>query len=131
MASLQICHSILDFSVKNGKFPSLTPLSNTEMQGFSVRNLQRMKQCAHLYPDLAITPQAVAQLPWEHISLLIQSIKSDSIRKWYAEQTIKSIEVVSGLQICQFKSPCSTATFGDAISFNTGISLLKMTNLQA
>jgi predicted nuclease of restriction endonuclease-like (RecB) superfamily len=61
-----------------------------EMQGFSVRNLQRMKQFAHLYPDLAITPQAVAQLPWGHISLLIQSIKSDLIRKWYAEQTIKN-----------------------------------------
>jgi predicted nuclease of restriction endonuclease-like (RecB) superfamily len=34
-----------------------------EMQGFSVRNLQRMKQFAQLYPDLLITPQAVAQLP--------------------------------------------------------------------
>lgn len=44
-----------------------------EMQGFSKRNLQRMRQFAQLYPDLQIAPQAVAQLPWGHISLLIHN----------------------------------------------------------
>lgn len=42
-----------------------------EMQGFSVRNIYRMKQFAQLYPDLLILPQPVANLPWGHISLLI------------------------------------------------------------
>lgn len=36
-----------------------------EMQGFSVRNLQRMKQFATLYPSQPITTQAVSQLPWK------------------------------------------------------------------
>lgn len=61
-----------------------------EMQGFSVRNLQRMRQFAQLYPDLLITPQAVAQLPWGHISLLISSVKDTGRREWYAQQTIKN-----------------------------------------
>lgn len=61
-----------------------------EMQGFSVRNLQRVRQFAQLYPDLAIAPQAVAQLPWGHISLLIHAVKDSSIREWYAQQTIKN-----------------------------------------
>ena len=61
-----------------------------EMRGFSVRNLQRMKQFATLYPDLQITTQAVSQLPWGHITRLIQMIKNDSQREWYAQQTIKN-----------------------------------------
>jgi predicted nuclease of restriction endonuclease-like (RecB) superfamily len=61
-----------------------------EMQGFSVRNLQRIKQFAQLYPDLLITPQAVAQLPWGHVSLLIHAIKDKLTREWYAQQTIKN-----------------------------------------
>lgn len=61
-----------------------------EMQGFSVRNLQRMRQFAQLYPDLAIAPQAVAQLPWGHIALLIHTIKDKQIREWYAQQAIKN-----------------------------------------
>ena len=58
-----------------------------EMRGFSVRNLQRMKQFATLYPDLQITTQAVSQLPWGHITRLIQMIKNDSHKEWYSPQT--------------------------------------------
>lgn len=61
-----------------------------EMQGFSVRNFQRIRQFTQLYPDLLITPQAVAQLPWGHISLLIHAVKDKFTREWYAQQTIKN-----------------------------------------
>lgn len=64
--------------------------ANPGMQGFSVRNLQRMKQFAKLYPKLAIAPQPVAQLPWGHISFLIHAVKDDLVRTWYAEQAIKN-----------------------------------------
>lgn len=60
------------------------------MQGFSVRNLQRMKQFSTLYADISITTQAVPQLPWGHIVRLIQMVKDDSMREWYAQQTIKN-----------------------------------------
>ena len=61
-----------------------------EMQGFSVSNLQRMKQFATRYSLLSITAQAVPQLPWGHIIRLMQMIKDDAEREWYAQQTIKN-----------------------------------------
>ncbi len=61
-----------------------------EMSGLSVRNLQRMKQFATLYPNTPITTQAVSQLPWGHIARLMQLIKDDTKRNWYAEQTTKN-----------------------------------------
>ena len=53
-----------------------------EMQGFSVRNLQRMKQFAALYPRLSITTQAVPQLPWGHVVRLMQMVKDGAEREW-------------------------------------------------
>lgn len=61
-----------------------------QMQGLSVRNLQRMKQFATLYPDLSITTQAVSQLPWGHITRLMQMVKNSIERDWYAQQAIKN-----------------------------------------
>lgn len=61
-----------------------------EMQGFSVSNLQRMKKFAALYPSFSITAQAVPQLPWGHIVRLMQMVKDENAREWYAVQTIKN-----------------------------------------
>lgn len=61
-----------------------------EMQGFSVTNLKRMRLFAQAYPDFEIRAQAVPQLPWGHIVRLMQMIKDDSQREWYAAQTIKN-----------------------------------------
>jgi predicted nuclease of restriction endonuclease-like (RecB) superfamily len=60
-----------------------------ETRGFSVRNLRRMRQFAAHFPDITIMPQAVAQLPWGHISLLIHKINDKNEFAWYAEQTIE------------------------------------------
>ncbi len=61
-----------------------------EMQGFSVRNLQRMKQFAALYSREAITTQAVSQLPWGHITRLMQMVKDEARREWYIQQVIEN-----------------------------------------
>lgn len=61
-----------------------------EMQGFSVTNLKRMRLFAQAYPDLQIGAQAVPQLPWGHIVRLMQMVKSNIEREWYAQQTIKN-----------------------------------------
>ena len=53
-----------------------------ETSGFSVRNLQRMRQFSANYPNFEILPQAVAQLPWGHISVLIHKVKDDTARCW-------------------------------------------------
>lgn len=61
-----------------------------EMQGFSKRNLENMRGFASLYPKLEFAKQAVSQLPWGHIVRLIQTIKDNQEREWYAQQTIKN-----------------------------------------
>ncbi len=46
-----------------------------------------MSQFSSLYPK-SITKQAVSQLPWGHIVVLMQQVKDDKIREWYAQNTI-------------------------------------------
>jgi len=60
-----------------------------EMQGFSVTTLKRMRLFAEQYPHFEKGAQAVHQLPWGHIVVLIHKIKSDSTRDWYADQSIQ------------------------------------------
>lgn len=83
-----------------------------ELKGFSERNLKLMVQFAGEYPDLfAIGPRAVAQLdeaprpgeigqlpvaqmvfsqiPWAHNLQLIQKVKDQPTRLWYARQTLE------------------------------------------
>lgn len=61
-----------------------------EMQGFSKRNLEHIRRFATLYPTIEFAKQAVSQLPWGHIVRLMQMIKDQNIREWYATQTIKN-----------------------------------------
>lgn len=60
-----------------------------EMQGFSKRNLEYMRRFAQLYPQIEFAKQPVSQLPWGHIVRLMQMVKNDVEREWYAQQTIK------------------------------------------
>jgi len=59
------------------------------LKGFSLRNLKYMCQFALTYPVGLIGQQAVAQLPWGHIVLLIQKVKGGSLRDWYVDQAIE------------------------------------------
>lgn len=59
------------------------------MKSFSRRNLFHMRQLAQIYPGDGFVKQAVSQLPWGHIILLIQKVKEGVAREWYAEQTIQ------------------------------------------
>jgi predicted nuclease of restriction endonuclease-like (RecB) superfamily len=60
-----------------------------ETSGFSIRNLRRMRQFAARFPNIVIMPQAVAQLPWGHLALLVHKIKDDKEFTWYADQAIE------------------------------------------
>ncbi|PHM65837.1 YhcG family protein [Xenorhabdus sp. KJ12.1] len=68
-----------------------------EIKGFSERNLKRMLRFYREYSlsseietaaNGAIVPQPVAQLPWGHNILLIEKIKDQTERFWYAEQVL-------------------------------------------
>lgn len=82
-----------------------------EVKGFSERNIRLMLQFYRAYPQLlgpdgefvqpavAQLPQGanssaflqplVAQLPWAHNMLLLQALKDDATRVWYAKQTLQ------------------------------------------
>ena len=61
-----------------------------EMQGFSMTNLKRMRLFAKEYPDFTIGAQAVHQLPWGHVVVLLHRVTDKTRRHWYAMQTIQN-----------------------------------------
>jgi predicted nuclease of restriction endonuclease-like (RecB) superfamily len=56
--------------------------------GFSGRNLNYMRAFAEAWHDEAIVQQLVAQLPWGHNILLLQKLKSETARGWYAKEAV-------------------------------------------
>jgi predicted nuclease of restriction endonuclease-like (RecB) superfamily len=61
-----------------------------EMTGISARNLAYMRSCAEAWPDESILQQVAAKLPWGHIMVLIDAVKSAVERDWYARQAIQN-----------------------------------------
>lgn len=53
-----------------------------EMQGSSVTNLKRMRLFALEYLDFEKGAQAVHQLPWGHLVVLLHRAKEKSLRHW-------------------------------------------------
>lgn len=60
------------------------------MTGLSTRNMLYMKQFAEAYPDLTITQQVAAKIPWGHNMVLIDRIKNVKERLWYAYKTVEN-----------------------------------------
>lgn len=54
-----------------------------DMRGFSGRNLRYMAAAARAWPD-PIGQQPVAQLPWGHITVLVDRLHHQAERDWYA-----------------------------------------------
>lgn len=59
------------------------------IKGFSSRNLKYMRAFAQSYPDKQIVQQVVAQIPWGHNIVLLNSIKDEKKRIWYIQRTIE------------------------------------------
>jgi predicted nuclease of restriction endonuclease-like (RecB) superfamily len=60
------------------------------VQGFSRANLYRMRAFYLNYPDQdQIVAQAVRQLPWGHNVVLMQRVKDENERLWYAQQILE------------------------------------------
>ena len=56
-------------------------------RGFEVQNLRRMVQFSQSFPDLAIVASLMRQLTWTHFLQLLP-VKTDSARRYYAQQSI-------------------------------------------
>ena len=61
-----------------------------EMKGLSARNLVYMQTFAKNYPNFEITQQAVAQIPWGHICVIMDKVSDYDQRFWYAQKTIEN-----------------------------------------
>lgn len=61
-----------------------------EIIGFSERNLWRMKSFYERYKEFSILPPSVAELPWTHNYILLEKIKNNEERLWYAEECLKN-----------------------------------------
>lgn len=60
-----------------------------DSRGFSPRNLIYMRSFARAWPSFdSIAQQAVAQLPWGHIAVLLDKLDDPELRDWYAEQAV-------------------------------------------
>lgn len=72
-------------------------LTFSDMKGFSLRNLTYMRRFYESYPDFysnypdfTILQQPVAKLPWGHNILLMDKLKSNEERLWYAKKAIEN-----------------------------------------
>lgn len=60
------------------------------VEGFSPRNLERMRAFYRAYPEEAeFAAQPVSQIPWGHNIILLQKIKDPAQRLWYAQWTLE------------------------------------------
>jgi len=60
------------------------------MKGLSSRNLKYMRQFAYLYPNRIIVQEVLAQLTWYHIITLMDKVKNEKEKLWYANQIIQN-----------------------------------------
>jgi len=60
-----------------------------EMKGFSPRNLKYMRAFAETYPEEPIVQGVLAQITWYHNIALMEKLKSQVERLWYAQKTVE------------------------------------------
>lgn len=61
-----------------------------EATGYSPRNLARMRKFYDTYKDISNLPMALAKLPWSFNCLLIDKVKEENKRIWYAEKCLEN-----------------------------------------
>ncbi|MGY8525657.1 PDDEXK nuclease domain-containing protein [Paracidovorax citrulli] len=60
-----------------------------DMKGFSPRNLKYMRALAEAWPEQEFVQQAAAQLPWFHLCTLLDKVKTNELREWYASAAVE------------------------------------------
>jgi predicted nuclease of restriction endonuclease-like (RecB) superfamily len=71
-----------------------------DMKGFSVRNLEGMRQWYRFWAtDAAIALQLVAQIPWGHNLTIVAKIKNTDEAMFYVQKTIGVSEYMIAQQL--------------------------------
>jgi len=61
-----------------------------DMKGFSRSNLKYMRAFAEAWPDFQIGQQVLANLPWTQNVALLEKLKDETQRLWYAQQSLEN-----------------------------------------
>jgi len=61
-----------------------------DLSGFSRRNLNYMRNLYNFFGENEKVPQAVAQIPWGHIRLILDKIKNTKEADFYIQKTIEN-----------------------------------------
>lgn len=61
-----------------------------EMSGFSPRNIKYMRKFADSWPDFEIVQRVVAQIPWRTNISLMDKLRDEESRIWYAYKVIEN-----------------------------------------
>lgn len=64
-------------------------ISFPEMKGFSSRNLKYMRKFAECWTDYEFVQRTVAQIPWRSNIVLMDKLKDEASRIWYAEKVLE------------------------------------------
>ena len=60
-----------------------------DMRGFSRSNLYAMRKLARTWPRDAVVQQAVGQLPWGHVTVLLDKLTTSEDREFYAAAAVE------------------------------------------
>jgi predicted nuclease of restriction endonuclease-like (RecB) superfamily len=60
-----------------------------DMSGLSTRNLVYMQTFASAWPELEVTQQVVAQIPWGQNVVILDKLADVETRLWYAQQVVE------------------------------------------
>ncbi|MBF0192835.1 MAG: DUF1016 family protein [Magnetococcales bacterium] len=61
-----------------------------EMKGFSSRNLKYMRAFAEAWSEAEFVQEVLAQLPWYHQLALLDKLRTEAERRWYAAKAIEN-----------------------------------------
>ena len=65
-------------------------LAFPDMRGFGVRSLEYMQTLATVFSDLELAQQVVAEIPWGHITSILDKVKDKELKLWYIRKTIEN-----------------------------------------
>lgn len=93
----QIGHSIIEQQQQEGWGAKVVDRLAQDLKkefpntkGFSRSNLRYMRAFAEAFPDAAIVQRSVGKLPWRHSLALLDKLKSQEQRLWYAEKAVEN-----------------------------------------
>lgn len=60
------------------------------IKGLSARNIKYMRKFNMNFPEYEFVKQLVAQIPWGHITHILDRVQAEDDRKWYIQKTIEN-----------------------------------------